>query len=140
MTTEYVRILRSSVKDYQNVYSAVERGQSAGAYTLAEANTIGAACGWIETFINDSLGGKDIDFDATALNTNWETIVLALEKACKRGAFGLAEAAQIQHSAVRITTGFRSAVGHFERLAEASKKVKFVPMPEDNIEKAVVNE
>lgn len=135
VSTDYIRLLRSSIKDYQNVYTAVERGQSAGAYTLTEANNIGPACSYLETFINNSLSGNAVDCDGGIINARWETIVLALEKACKRGAFGLAEAASIHQSAVRITNAFRSAVVHFEKKAEELKKVKFapVPSPEDNI-------
>lgn len=129
----HVRMIKSSAKDYQNVYNAVERGQAVGAFTLADAKNIATACAYIETLFNESLGNRDIDIDANTMSSRWDIIVLALEKSCRKGAYGLSEAAAIHQSALKLTNTFKGLVAWCEKKAEDNKKVKFVKPPEDNI-------
>lgn len=136
--SEHIRNLKATTKDYNNVCAGVERGQSAAAYTLAEARNIATACEFIETFIGDTITGKLTFPNTSEASSRWDMLCLALEKACRKGAFGLNEAAAIHSSTVRMTAALKSALVYYDKKAEEAKKVRFVTAPEDNIETPAV--
>jgi len=109
----------------------VEKGQTAGAFTLAEARVIATSHSLLEGFLTDTATGKTVEgVDGSLLNTHWDNLITALEKTCRKGALGLNEAAQVHAAAVRLNSSIRVAVSYYN----AQKKVEKVEEPVDNID------
>lgn len=138
----HVKMIKSAAKDFANVVAGVEKGQSVSAYTLTEARNFSIGCMRVEQYLVLTSGGQ-LDDNSIPPPTvieaadSWNLMVMAVDKACKKGAFGINDAAGIHQSIVKVSNAIRSALQYSESKAAESKTtetktVKLAP-PEDNI-------